>query len=426
MAATTALALATAAVFVATPAGASRRTSTPHRSVEAVVNRMGGIAGRVTDTSGEGIKGVCVTAVNRTVIEGATVTGRTGRYLFGGLMAGRYRLEFTTCSSSERYFPEWYPGTSSALTGRQVTVTPGRLGHVGDVVLHSLGMGSAARSSSVRKADRTRTRMLARLGSRASAATSVRTGATGSISGIVTDLSKKPLEGICVDAFGISPNVGSGFAATAANGTYTVTGLPAGGYTVEFSGIYCGNSGNYLPQWYDGQSSDASATTVNVTAGKTTGGISAMMLPGGAITGAVTASGKPLSGVGVTAFGANGGYGSTSTAANGTYTITQLPADTYTVEFSASVGNYLIQWWDGQSSQGTATPLPLKAGEIAKNIDAKMLSGGIITGTVTNTKGTALSGICVSANSVIAGGVSEYAQTLGGGHYSVQSLPTGS
>ncbi len=84
----------------------------------------------------------------------------------------------------------------------------------------------------------------------------------GSITGTVTDdPSFSPVPGVWVLAIG--PTGISGGAVTAANGTYTIVGLPPGTHRVEFVDP---NGGRTL-EFFDNQPDFTSATTVNITAG---------------------------------------------------------------------------------------------------------------------------------------------------------------
>ena len=197
--------------------------------------------------------------------------------------------------------------------------------------------------------------------------------AGGSISGKVTATAGGAnLAGICVNANPTGGGGGSG-ATTAADGTYTIAGLAAGSYDVQFSASgFCGGgvSGNYATQWYNNQTSQFSANTVAVTAGSTTGSINAAMAAGGSISGKVTAAagGANLAGICVNANptgGGGGGYASATTAADGTYTITGLAAGSYDVQFSngcGDAGNYATQWYNNQTSQFSANTVAVTTG----------------------------------------------------------------
>ena len=107
---------------------------------------------------------------------------------------------------------------------------------------------------------------MAGLGRRQSESLTASSTPTG-ISGTVTDQSNLGLSGICVqvDPAGSTSGTGGG-ATTGPGGTYTVSGLKAGTYDVEFV-PGCGNAGNFLEQWYKGQSSETTTTPVVVSVG---------------------------------------------------------------------------------------------------------------------------------------------------------------
>jgi len=109
----------------------------------------------------------------------------------------------------------------------------------------------------------------------------------------------------------------AGSASTDGSGVYSVWGLPAGSYTVEFSDDVDG----YLPQFYNGQSSIATANPVTVSLGQTTSGVDAALTTGGRVSGAVTdaVTGQAIAGAQVTVLDANGSQvGAASTDQSGT------------------------------------------------------------------------------------------------------------
>ena len=88
--------------------------------------------------------------------------------------------------------------------------------------------------------------------------------ATGSVSGtVVDDPSNQPLPNAWVIAIG--PTGIEGGAVTAANGTYTITGLPPGTYRVTFADPVGGRPQEY----FDGAPDFIGATPLNLTAGGT-------------------------------------------------------------------------------------------------------------------------------------------------------------
>jgi uncharacterized protein YodC (DUF2158 family) len=233
----------------------------------------------------------------------------------------------------------------------------------------------------------------------------------------------RALSGICVDAIPAGAGAG-GSASTAANGSYSIAGLPTGSYTVEFS-TGCGNNGGYLSQWYNDETSQGAANAVSVTDGSTTSSINAAMVVAGIISGTVTAAagGADLSGICVDASGPSSG--SAVTASNGTYSITGLASGSYDVEFSSECGNtgeYASQWYNDETSQSSANPVSVTAGSITASIDAALAAGATVSGTVT-ASGAPLSNICVS---VVGGPSSGDAVTTANGTYTISALETGS
>ncbi|HQU00234.1 MAG TPA: carboxypeptidase-like regulatory domain-containing protein, partial [Acidimicrobiales bacterium] len=221
-----------------------------------------------------------------------------------------------------------------------------------------------------------------------------RTGA-GSISGTVTqDVAGtiSDLANICVTVQ-TTGGVFGGIGTSTSNGSYSVTGLAAGGYTVWFSD--CNNVGGYTSQYYDGATGGTSsynaATTVNVTSGATSG-IDAQMSLGGSISGTIyDSSGNPLAGVCASASSSGGGSsGAPPSGANGTYTIADLPAGSYVVQFTncSSATDYTTLYYDSSALTGTTNfanaSLVQVTNATASGIDAKMASGGSISGTITD------------------------------------------
>ncbi|MGD0882985.1 MAG: carboxypeptidase regulatory-like domain-containing protein, partial [Acidimicrobiales bacterium] len=223
-------------------------------------------------------------------------------------------------------------------------------------------------------------------------------GSTGSISGTVTAADGgAALAGICVTA--TPPGGETGSATTASDGSYTISGLAPNSYSVEFS-IGCGNTGNYAPQWWDGAASQTSGTPVSITGGSTIGSIDAQLVTGGTISGTVTAAegGAPLAGICVAVDGPGYGQpgftsaGTAVTASDGTYTVTGLAQNQYTVEFSEGCGNsggYATQWWEDASSANSAFSVQVNSGSTVGSIDAQLVVGGAISGSVTAAVGGA-------------------------------------
>ena len=173
-------------------------------------------------------------------------------------------------------------------------------------------------------------------------------------------------------------------------GKYTISGLAAGSYKVEFSGSgYCGPTCkqlNYVTQYYNGKSFFSEAESVPVTAGIPTPEINAKMVEGGGISGKVTkvSDNSAIEGIQVCAQLASGGFGGNcaSTNASGEYTISGLAKGSYRVEFrggricmpTCKQLNYVIQYYNGKAFFYEADPVSVSLGPPHSGIDAKMES----------------------------------------------------
>ncbi|MGH7734881.1 MAG: MSCRAMM family protein, partial [Gemmatimonadales bacterium] len=256
----------------------------------------------------------------------------------------------------------------------------------------------------------------------------------GSISGAVTAVEGGgPLGGICVSA-STPEGMWVNGANTGMDGAYTITGLAAGDYLVNFS-VGCGNSGNYVSQWYDNKPDQSTANPVSVTAGETTGSIDAAMQPSGSISGMVTADGGgPLAGICVNVSLIDGtGLASAATSEDGSYTVTGLPPGDVVVGFDSSgfcmngtPSNYIQQWYNNQPDPFTADAVSVTAGETTGSIDAVLQPGGSISGTVTSSGGDPLGGICVSLFPAGGGFGGVGTATASDGSYTLGGLQTGS
>jgi hypothetical protein len=229
--------------------------------------------------------------------------------------------------------------------------------------------------------------------------------ATASITGTVTSVKGgTDLEGIEVTATSES-GAGSESTSTLSNGTYTLSGLSAGEYKVEF----------YDPhRVYVTQST---ATTLEEGKNKV---LNAEMKVGGSISGTVTNAnnGNGLGSVEVRVYEEDG-FGTeehqTFTEPDGAYTVTDLAPGSYVIEFSLPGSEYL--------SQSASTTLV--EGE-AKNVGAALKEGGKITGRVTDAvTHNGLGKIDVVASNPNGTGFGS-ASTNANGEYTVTGLSTGS
>jgi hypothetical protein len=243
-----------------------------------------------------------------------------------------------------------------------------------------------------------------------------------------------------------SPSTGTYTSSTtAADGSYIASGLPAAtDYQVCFyaSGATGGSadSTGYLDQCYDNQPTTGTPTSVAVTLGATQAEVNAALAVGGAISGTVSDAGGAhhgLANVSVqvsSPFLGSGGYA--VTADDGTYSVTGLAAATdYTVCFmgggatggSSDALRYLDQCYDNQPNSGTPTPVNVTLGALSDGVDAALVGGGAISGTVSDAGGThhGLANVSVQVSSPSYGNYGGYASTAADGSYTVSGLAAG-
>lgn len=196
----------------------------------------------------------------------------------------------------------------------------------------------------------------------------------GRIEGRVTRApSQASLAGIEATAYEAGSEAPVGYATTNGNGEYTIAGLAAGSYEVEFSPEF--ESGlDYVTQYYRGASSLASATLVPVAEHESTPGIDAEMQIGAEITGAVTdaythlALAKAI----VLVRSVGGALAAVAfTEANGQYTATGLASGSYVIEFLDQ--GHITQYYDNEPSFASANPVTLAQGTLIGGYSAALL-----------------------------------------------------
>jgi len=211
-------------------------------------------------------------------------------------------------------------------------------------------------------------------------------GATGNVTGTVTNASAAGLAGIAVDAYRAN---GPGnwewvsYTPTDADGAYRLGGLPTGSYVIEFRD----DSGVYVRQCYNNKPSRDEADAVAVTAGQTTSGINATLAPAGGVSGAVTnASAAGLGGIFVVAYLVNSSgwdwINSVQTGADGTYSLGGLPAGSYRVEFRDDAGAYATQYYNNKPTGELGDDVVVTVGATTPGINATLLAAGAPTVTL--------------------------------------------
>lgn len=194
-------------------------------------------------------------------------------------------------------------------------------------------------------------------------------------------------------------------ATTLSDGSYTITGLPAGSYTVEFSD----QLGDYDTQYWIGHDNFADANFGAVAAHAQKTNINGFLNPtdkptpeGVDLAGFVSGRGEPLGNVLVTAYRNGVDKGSVLTGRDGSYAFTDLTNGSYKVSYDRLSGPadelpFESQWYLGARSSGAATPVSVTADSAGASRDVTLDSYGVITGTLRDMSNNPVAGAEVDA-----------------------------
>jgi invasion protein IalB len=186
--------------------------------IDAVLAPAGTISGRITDTAGNPLSGICMAAYDSDNIHVTyNWTNPDGTYELTGMGNASYRVRASDCTMGA-YATEWY---NDKPTRAQA-----------DLVAATAGGTTAGIDFSLARA--------------------------GSVSGVVTDAGGRELQGVCVQTF--DPDGSPGHeTSTSITGFYRLSSLHSGDNYVQFRD--CGGRG--LPsEWFDDKPDRASATPV--------------------------------------------------------------------------------------------------------------------------------------------------------------------
>ena len=220
--------------------------------------------------------------------------------------------------------------------------------------------------------------------------TSTNLGKGGSISGTVTATPGVALSATRVAAKIPGERGWTGLTMVAADGSYRISGLPPGQYSVEFGAFGSGA----LTQWYSAAADWRTAALVSLAEGQDVTGIDAALVKAASISGTVTVPpGVAADKVMISAYAA----GDPSTrvswtwpAADGSYTLGYLPAGSYKIEFASVYSTEfqgqdsgaLVQWYDDADSFEDATAIVLGTGHDLTGAYATLIKGASISGSV--------------------------------------------
>ena len=322
--------------------------------------KTGQISGTVTG-NGKPLSGICIRVEREGRLYGAR-TGKNGTYTARNIAPGKYYVVFaqsSICPSRANWLQQVYKGDNNpfATSDNGGTIVTVRARHTTAGISGDLELG-------------------------------------GEITGTVTGKSGTKLQGICVVGDGIFPhNEGVAYSGrTGANGSFQLHALAAGKYALHFT-LGCGSgSENYAPASH-------SAVKLGLRQHLT---VNQMLPTGASISGTVTlssSSGSPLSGICVSAFDPRSGADAfTSTTSDGAYRAIGLTG-----------GNYQLEFYPGCRNNGNYTSTSLTArttaGKQTSNVDAVLQVGGKISGTITDSHGNPVSGICAEIISDNFGGI---------------------
>jgi protocatechuate 3,4-dioxygenase beta subunit len=152
------------------------------------------------------------------------------------------------------------------------------------------------------------------------------------------------------------------------DGTFSVTGLPAGKYKVEFVRDDLGST------WFNGRRTYGSADWIPVTAGSTTPDINGQLVPAAVISGKVTDTlGAAISKVTVRVYDDAtleplNPFGLTDSF--GIYTLNSISPGSSRLYYDSHGTGYFPEWWAEKKSITDATPIDLISGQTYPNKDA--------------------------------------------------------
>ena len=405
-------------------------------AVDAQLHEGGGISGIAENAAtGQPADGVSVCAYNALgESEACATTEASGSYRLPGLEAGDYKVGFETTGGAGAYFPQYFEDATSASEARSVPVEVGRTtaavdasllanpapgdgaiaglladastsaplagievcaydvaseGLFGQCTISTAGgsylLGGLAPGeyelefSSPQNGGISYLSMLYEEGrpvsvaaDRVVAGRDARLEPGGRLAGTVTSVSTgRPVQGDGACAIDEEQEV-QACAPSSADGSYAITGLPAGSYAVAFYGAGIG----FANQYYDEADTLATAEPIALSTGESVGGIDARLQLSGSIGGLVTSAitGRPLAGALVCALSVKEAVVECALSeADGEYTIAGIPSGEWRVVFDAGYG-YRLQFYDGVSEFSVARAVTVAAGAAVTGIDAAMLT----------------------------------------------------
>lgn len=184
---------------------------------------------------------------------------------------------------------------------------------------------------------------------------------------------------------------------TSADGTFSISGLAAGRYTIQYMSPY---RSRYVTTWWGRRAPGEEPVGFDLSAGDPPADRTIEMILGGAITGRITTrSGTGLAGAQVNLH-RNGSEFSVGakTGAQGDYEVAGLIPGSYTVHVEGPWGSSWIDaWWPGADDRAGATSLAIDSGTVISDINAELATPSTIRGRLLSPDGKPLAGVSIDA-----------------------------
>jgi hypothetical protein len=244
----------------------------------------------------------------------------------------------------------------------------------------------------------------------------------GVISGQVTDEDGVGIKGVGVTAYSTSDD-GIFGSLTDENGQYKIESIPDGNYHIYFWGENWAYNDGYLSEWYQDKSNMAASDVITIENSSEILAINATLTEGGTLSGTVIdAQGVGIYKATLKMVDESGEIVFSHTDENGGYRFAGLANGDYQIFCDARSLGYLGQWYDGQSSQSSSTPITVLATSPVSGIDFSLNAGGGISGTVRNSVGKGIEEIYVKVFGITTGATG-IGMTDTTGDYMIIGLP---
>lgn len=210
--------------------------------------------------------------------------------------------------------------------------------------------------------------------------------AIGAVTGRITDPNANPVEDATVAVFAWRASDNSWadsettHVRTVADGTFAVTSLEPGRYTVRAES---GSGGGYLSTWLGDVPFREQAESFEVDADHRLVERSIQLRAAGSISGVVTSSGGiALAGARVTIRSHSGSFGGErTTGTNGRFSFGGLYPGDYTAYVKPPFGTGLVgNWWNATGFEDEATAIPVTFGTVVDDVNIELAPGSSISG----------------------------------------------